>query len=70
MQSINPPRWYVGSAAFQSDGSVHTYHEENAMSEKESTTFGKGEVRKDNPPKDRRDTTKKLGSTAIGGATK
>jgi hypothetical protein len=40
------------------------------MSEKESG-FGKGEVRKDNPPKEvKKDTAKGLGSTAIGGATK
>lgn len=40
------------------------------MSESESG-FGKGEVRKDNPPKEvKKDTAKGLGSTAIGGATK
>jgi hypothetical protein len=33
--------------------------------------FGKGEVRKDNPPKEvKKDTAKGIGSTAIGGATK
>jgi hypothetical protein len=38
------------------------------MSESESS-FGKGEVRKDDPPKDvKENTAKRLGSTAIGGA--
>lgn len=36
------------------------------MGEKESTSFGKGEVRKDNPPSS--STTKSIGKTAVNGA--